>query len=237
MTGDYKIPKQPPPPSVSYDAAKREALTIVKNGAGEHAERMESDAEYRREHEENDRREREEEEEVERSVARERLSRRGVPVRLIERIVTQSLLPSPAMKCADAWLKRKSHATFLVLSGKKGVGKTTAAAWASMDMVGLRWVRAGELATIGLYDRARFDPIANATALVLDDLGTEFNDAKGAFRSLFDLLINTRYDGMLRTIITTNLLSEGFTARYGARALDRINEDGLWASCGKESLR
>ncbi len=237
MTGPHKIPKQPPPPSVTYDAVKRDALVAVQDAAQVHENKMAMDSEYRREYLEQERRERETEVDAERAALRDKLVRRGCPVRLLDPIVAGSLQDTPPMKYVEAWIGGEPRPTFLVLSGSKGVGKTTAAAWASQHMGALRWVRAGELATIGLYDRERFDPIANARTLVLDDLGTEFNDAKGAFRALFDLLINTRYDGMLRTIITTNLLADGFTARYGARVLDRINEAGLWANCGREGLR
>lgn len=231
------IPKQPPPPSVVYDAAKQTALSIVRNRAEEHLHRMQHDAEYREEQERIEAEEAEERTREERRDRRALLQASGCPPRLIERILNGELERTPAMQYSDKWLNTDPRPTFLVLSGLRGVGKTTGAASVVHRLRRTRWIRAGELAAIGLYDQQRFKPIVQAESLVIDDLGTEYNDAKGAFRSLFDLLINTRYDEMLSTIITTKLVDDVFEARYGAHNLDRIREAGLWVSCGNKGFR
>ena len=77
----------------------------------------------------------------------------------------------------------------------------------------------------------------HAPVLVVDDLGSEYNDAKGFFSALLDEVIDCRYGAKLPTVITTNLDSSGFSARYGARVVDRIREAGRFINCGNTSLR
>src|SRR5262249_31101876 len=107
------------------------------------------------------------------------------------------------------------------LSGNPGVGKTIAACeWLLSRRSGL-FVKAPSLARI---DRAKVPGLLNAHALVLDDLGVEYIDAKGFLSSLLDELIDHRYDLRLPTVITTNLDAAAFKERYGARVIDRIRE-------------
>jgi DNA replication protein DnaC len=79
--------------------------------------------------------------------------------------------------------------------------------------------------------------VTKAGFLVIDDLGAEYSDSKGFFASLFDEVVNARYENMRPTILTTNLDVEGFAARYGERIVDRIREAGRFLNCGAQSLR
>jgi DNA replication protein DnaC len=72
---------------------------------------------------------------------------------------------------------------------------------------------------------------------VIDDLGSEYHDAKGFFQTLLDEIIDVRYAGKLPTVITTNLDAAGFAAWYGERIVDRVREGGRFIACGNASLR
>lgn len=103
--------------------------------------------------------------------------------------------------------------------------------------VGPRFVDAAGLARVNRYDAAQVDELVCAATLAIDDLGVEFVDAKGAFASLLDEVINARYGNELRTVITTNLPAKDFKARFGERIADRIREAGIWHEHGGESMR
>jgi hypothetical protein len=106
--------------------------------------------------------------------------------------------------------------------------------WRGLDPV---WTTAADLARSNHYDRAEFERIAKASRLVIDDLGAEFNDAKGFLGSYIDEIINIRYSSDLPVVITTNLDVDAFKARYGMRIIDRIREGGRFVACGAVSLR
>ena len=136
--------------------------------------------------------------------------------------------------------------TLLVLSGSRGCGKTTAAAWwllqrrAPARYVSTRppqFVDAAALTRWPRYDDGRMRELELAAALVVDDLGMEYDDKHGAFRSFVDGLVNARYAKELPTVITTNLPAADFKARYGERIADRIREAGRFVELAGESLR
>lgn len=133
--------------------------------------------------------------------------------------------------------------TLLVLSGSPGSGKSFAAGRFLYDTsAGNTWTTArfvdvSTLARMPRYDEKAMKEIEEASALVIDDLGMEFDDKSGAFRSLLDAVINARYANALKTVITTNLDATAFKARYGERVADRIREVGAFVVCGGESLR
>lgn len=133
--------------------------------------------------------------------------------------------------------------TILVLSGSPGSGKSFAASRFLCDTAaGNTWTTAkfldvSTLARVSRYDEKAMKEIEEASALVIDDLGMEFDDKSGAFRSLLDAVINARYANALKTVITTNLDATAFKARYGERVADRIREVGAFVVCGGESLR
>jgi DNA replication protein DnaC len=140
----------------------------------------------------------------------------------------------------------------LVLSGSRGVGKTVAAGHWLLEMAERRnrgglFLDATQLVRWSRYDEAEMRKIERVGALVIDDLGIEYDDKFGAFRSFVDGLVNARYSARMPTLITTNLPAEdfkrgdqtveGFKSRYGERVADRIREVGKFFELGGESLR
>jgi DNA replication protein DnaC len=127
----------------------------------------------------------------------------------------------------------------LVLSGSRGCGKTVAATWWAMSHApsDAMFVRAATLARSSRYDRDDRDALLRASALVLDDLGEEFMDAKGSFLVDLDELIDVFYGRKRPLLITTNCTKDVFVKRYGARIEDRLRECGSWFSVGEVSQR
>ena len=178
----------------------------------------------------------------------------GLPARAIDRVLAGNLVETPALT------EVRGANDLLVLAGSAGTGKTIAAvAWIHAHVaapalwhdIGERdrnpcvrfkghvptWISASQLARVSHYDQAAVDRIAKAPRLVVDDLFSEYVDAKGFFSSLLDEIIDARYSGLRPTIITTNLDAAGFVARYGQRIADRVRESGRFFNCGNVSLR
>jgi DNA replication protein DnaC len=149
-------------------------------------------------------------------------------------------------------------ATFLVLLGAPGTGKSVAAAVALANLLRPKmwdpdfyitsdesnlpaWhVSASELSrtTSSEYaegDRSRFQRASEVKYLVLDDLGVE--RASASWLARFDELLDRRYGSDLRTVITSNLDPERLKAQYGGRVSDRLRHEGFIVSTGSESLR
>ncbi|MFA5943155.1 MAG: ATP-binding protein [Candidatus Thermoplasmatota archaeon] len=176
------------------------------------------------------------------AAARAHLKAAGVPERCVLTIDTGAR-KTEAVEAVRLFLASK--ATFLLLSGRPGCGKSTAAALALMGGGGV-FVRATEASRLSLFDaldRDRSREMAQARMLVLDDMGTEI--LHDGWRSLLDDLLDRRYGAMRRTVITTNLLpasddevkNPSFRARYGARVADRIRHDGHVVTCSDSSMR
>lgn len=172
-----------------------------------------------------------------------RLVAQGVPVRS-SRLALGDLEETPALIATRRWMASGEHC-LLALAGAKGIGKTVAAAWAmaqprrsnpAATAPGL-FITAAALARIDRYEAGAVDAVLKASMLVVDDIGVEFNDAKGAFASLFDEALGARYGNELPTVITTNLGEAKFIERFGARIVDRFDEAGVWFERGGESLR
>lgn len=155
----------------------------------------------------------------------------------------------------------------LVLAGKVGVGKSVAAAyWLLGDYApgssraqaarpshppGLRplseygqgraakplWVSAARLARWERYDEKEMNRLLRASRLVIDDLYTEYSDAKGNFQVILDEVVNDRLGNRRPIVITTNVDVEGFKERYGERIADRIRQYGRFVVFAGESLR
>ncbi len=154
-----------------------------------------------------------------------------------------------------------TSARMLVLSGVPGCGKTVAASgWLlsaqryGVDAAGVlatnwdssaRIVKAASLGYLNLRfnerDRAEFDSLKSLRWLVLDDVGTEPDDAVGLIRALID----HRYGHPVLTVITTMLAvlpapgetRSRFEARYGAAMVGRLAHRGWLVPCGSQSLR
>jgi DNA replication protein DnaC len=158
---------------------------------------------------------------------------------------------------AEAFLKQgTTDARFLLLLGKKGTGKTVAAALVMADIIGHvlqrarpsggeaqrgppgMFVRATTLSRLSAYDaadKAWFEDMCRTPILVLDDVGTEL--AGDVFRAHLYELLDRRYSKSRRTVITSNLDKKAFAERYGDRIADRLRERGMAAEFTGESLR
>lgn len=135
----------------------------------------------------------------------------------------------------------------LVLAGGTGAGKTTAATWVALKGQDPRpgFLRVNELERRGRYDKKLGAWLEERTSLVIDDVGAEYLDGKGAFRSLMDEVVDTFYADRRTLVMTTNLRprragpdeQEQFLERYGERVWSRMNEAGTWGDCGTRDLR
>lgn len=158
----------------------------------------------------------------------------GFPARGVE-AYAKGLHRTPALDAVLTFLK--SSKTFLLLMGTPGTGKTLATAPALAGRPG-EFVRAVELARLSSFDREdrkRLEAAQRARVLVLDDLGAEM--LHDGWKPTLDELVDIRWGERRRTIITTNLDTEAFRARYGSRIADRLRDDGFVVKCGDKSLR
>jgi DNA replication protein DnaC len=169
------------------------------------------------------------------SDRRRRMLEAGFPARAVEvaRLADET---SPAIVRVKSWDPDK--ACVLVLSGPKGCGKTVAAAWWALRR---SWppvfLRSTTFAASSRYDTEKRDAWFKASALVLDDLGTEYADQKGNYLVDLDELVDVFYGDMRPLVITTNCTRERFAERYGGRIMDRLREAGAWFSMSGESRR
>lgn len=160
---------------------------------------------------------------------------RGFPRRAVEAALV-ARTEEPALAAVARWSAQCPTDGLAVLSGSPGCGKTVAATWWGMR-AGAVCVRASAFAASSRYDAETRDRWRNASALVLDDLGTEYADAKGNFLADLDDLIDAHYGNRSRLLITTNCTAADFRSRYGERIADRLRECGRWLSVAGGSLR
>jgi DNA replication protein DnaC len=194
------------------------------------------------------------------AAIREKLQKACVPDRALD-VIDNGVQETLALASA------KEAREMLVLLGGCGCGKTVAAAswlhkyvsnsahwqpirpflvrgngnddlpvptWCGSSLI---WTTSAQLARMDHFDQKAVDRVAKAHRLVIDDLGAEYQDAKGFFGSLLDEIIDARYTHKLPTVITSNLDAASFKARYGVRIVDRIREAGRFVGCGDKSLR
>lgn len=130
----------------------------------------------------------------------------------------------------------------IALIGGVGRGKTVAAVWwmARYGGPSPMFVRAAELEATGRYGkearelRKRWQ---SASALIIDDLGVEFVDAKGNFLVILDGIIDYFYAQKRALILTTNLTGDDFKLRYGERITSRLRQGKGWRAVGGADLR
>lgn len=127
----------------------------------------------------------------------------------------------------------------LILLGGVGCGKTTAATWLARDHGGRRpgFIRAEKLERRGRYDGDLQRWLDERTLLVVDDLGVEYLDGKGAFTSLLDGLVADYAENRRRLAITSNLAAAELKARLTERIWSRIVTHAAIVSCGDTDLR
>lgn len=164
--------------------------------------------------------------------------------------IASGLRLTPALSVTAEWLA--SSATFLLLLGGAGTGKTVAAAtvlrearvsygsgrYAYSSEAGL-FVKTNTLAralftgdTGGILDRARRVPW-----LVVDEVGAEYADQGGRWVAELEDLLDVRHEARRRTVLTSNLDAEELRARVGDRVRSRIAGAGRIALVGREDLR
>ena len=146
-------------------------------------------------------------------------------------------LDAPAIAIMRDWSAAHPREGIAVLSGLPGCGKTVAATWWGLNTEWASCVRAATFATASRYDQETRKGWMTASALVLDDLGSEYADAKGSFLVDLDELIDIHYGNRDRMVITTNCTADEFKNRYGSRIVDRLRECGSWLSVGGASMR
>ena len=150
------------------------------------------------------------------------LDRMGWPERAVH-VASSADDSKPCVRAVASF----SPGGMLVLSGGAGVGKTVAAAWWALRQVGVvEFVTAERFVTASAFGER--DRWIHAPALVLDDLGVEYQDVKGAAASAIDGLINEFYANRRTLIVTTNLEVAEFKARVGRRVEDRVRECDAW---------
>jgi DNA replication protein DnaC len=172
------------------------------------------------------------------------LQESGFPERFVSAALGQ-LDDTTAMKAVGTFVYLPNK--LLVLSGGTGVGKTTAVTWVALMGQDPRpgFLRVNELERRGRYDKKLDEWLKEKTSLVIDDVGAEFLDGKGAFRSLMDEIVDAFYANRRMLAMTTNLRpkrdaadeQEQFLERYGERVWSRLYQSGLWVNCGNRDLR
>lgn len=159
----------------------------------------------------------------------------GFPVRALQHAMAPT--DTEAMRVVRDWKWRQRNV--LVLSGAAGVGKTVAACFPALQSAATwRFVGASEFFASSRYDREARDRLFSS-ALVLDDLGTEYQDSKGSAAADLDELADRFYASRRPLIITTNISAADLPVRYPLeRVLSRWRECAVWRELGAStSLR
>lgn len=180
----------------------------------------------------------------------------GVP-RRIRDVLGAAPQDTPAMRRVQRWhgiLDVDPRAWCLVLSSSKGTGKSVAAGWwvsqhqpfsrphcfdrRRGEIVSLPvWWTANRLCRIDAYG-VEFDALcAFDGPLVIDDLGSEYDDKAGFLQAMFDALVDARYSEYRPLLITTNLTATAFKTRYSERVADRIRDGGSFYEFAAPSMR
>ena len=181
---------------------------------------------------------------AEREKHRARLASWGVPLKDLERVTCDELKPTQALTHARE--HEKGDAPLLVLCGGAGCGKTTAAVWwiaqpgpvsPYLPLDSPVFLPAFRLQRLSRFNDAEMRRVELARRLVIDDLGLEYMDDKGAFVSFFDGVLDARYRNNLPLLITTNLQGRELAIRYKGRVADRLRESGRVYNIGDSSMR
>lgn len=160
---------------------------------------------------------------------------RGFPLRAITAALAADETQA-ALERIEKW--DPTDLSMFVLSGPAGCGKTVAAVWWAMQRSHApMFLRSTTLAASSRYANEERKAWIGAGALVLDDLGTEYADAKGNYQVDLDELFDVFYGDRKPLVVTTNCDKAEFQTRYGVRVYDRLRECGAWFSVKADSLR
>lgn len=170
-----------------------------------------------------------------RSAIDEMVEQDGWPRRAVEAALEADLDKGAIVKLRELQFGDRN---IIVISGAPGCGKTVGVAWwALQQRRATKFVRASTFAAASRYDREERMVWLKAYALVLDDAGAEYSDAKGSLMVDLDELIDVFYGDRRPLMITTNCNVSDFKKRYGDRITDRLRECGRWVSVDGGSLR
>lgn len=183
-----------------------------------------------------------------------RLNFAGIPVRFRERTLDnyaadeagqQEALKTAHDFVAD-WPLHRKKGTCVVFSGNPGTGKSHLAI-AMLQII----MQSGTGMYINVLDLVRMvrdtwrktsqsetdvlNTFAGLDLLVIDEVGVQYG-TDGEQVILFDVL-NRRYLDCKPTILLTNLRAKEFQDFVGARAFDRMKENGIWQRFTWESHR
>jgi hypothetical protein len=159
------------------------------------------------------------------------------PDRLVCRYAAGELADTQAMRHAREFMG--GDWTVLALTGGVGSGKTLAAMHVAVEAGGSRpgFIRSTRFERMGRYERELQAWLDARTMLVLDDVGVEFLDGKGAYLSLLDELVDQAWGDRRRLVITANLSPTELAKRVGERVWSRIADVGMVGQCGGEDMR
>lgn len=152
--------------------------------------------------------------------------------------------PKPTSAVALVSRMLEGAGVLLVLSGGTGCGKSTACAYALSKRAGL-WVHGPDLAKPDFTDPDEYgvrretldERMRNCGLLVLDDVGIE-HSPKGYAASRITDVLEHRESNHRPSIVTTNLTTAEFKAKYGERIASRLNGDSLgWQHISGPDLR
>lgn len=150
-----------------------------------------------------------------------------------------------AKRFADSYTPETERG--LMLAGTVGIGKTHLAVAIGRALAErgfwCYWRNFAKVCTeikaswkgVGSYSEAMIkQPLLDKAPLILDDLGAEMRDKtdQGWTTELVYEIVQTRYEAMLPTIITTNLTLEDIADRYTDRTASRLAEmcEVVWVS-------
>lgn len=142
--------------------------------------------------------------------------------------------------------------TFCLVLGGAGSGKTIAVCEALLNAKmfwdgGKSWAYSpseakfflsSDLARLSYFDTESVKTLGRAERcpwLVLDDVGSEL--VTDTWRSNLSEIINQRNSHRRKTLITSNLTSEDFKAKYDGRIISRIRGNGVVLISGSTDLR
>lgn len=167
----------------------------------------------------------------------QRLQQRNVPRRFARVILSDDIDEGTIAMQHVRRFESQSERCILLMCGNVGVGKSLAAsAWLDSFDGGM-FVTAQQLRRMSTFDEREYQRVSEPYRLVIDDLGTEYSDAKDFWVSTFDGFMNDRYLSEKPTIITCNGASSAILKRYGDRFTDRMREAGIVVEVAGESRR
>lgn len=157
--------------------------------------------------------------------------RRGIPLRMRE-IVAAGVKETTSVQAVRRFMAADRDRWLLILCGTKGVGKSVAACvGVAENKRSALFTTLADVMADGPYGVMR-DELQSVNLLVLDELGGQWDDAKGFSRGYLWDIFDARYREKAKTICTANVDWETLKAVYatgdtrGETFLDRARQGG-----------